>query len=64
MGVRTVESTVVLPNGDKAIQVEEIHSGGMETYGIFSYYTSPLRTTEIDKKQFETDYWGQIEGLK
>jgi len=57
------ERRVRLPNGVRAIEIEELVHGGSETQAIFTYLLLD-RLTEVDKALFETDYWGQIEGLE
>ena len=53
---------VKLPNGIRAVEIEELIVGSNETQAIYSYRYTNL--SKVDKKEFETDYWGRIEGLE
>lgn len=59
---REIRTKVTLPDGRKAIEVESVYIGSNETQAVFTYH-DPLTKFRIDKKKFETDYWGKIEGL-
>jgi len=52
---------VILPNGKRADEIEITYQGNCETQASFRYTT--FLGFPIDKKSFETDYWGRIEGL-
>ncbi len=52
---------VTLPDGRKALEVEELLEICGETQGTFSYF---IKDKEIDKSGFSTDYWGRITELR
>lgn len=57
------ERRVILPDGTHAIEVEYKHYGGSETQVTYGYY-DPATNLEINEFDYETDYWGRIEGVE
>ena len=54
---------VELPDGQKALEIETVYDGEMETQAVFTYY-HPISMVQIDKRPFKKDYWGKVEDLK